>query len=149
MAMVVAASCMGQHIKFFGVFQTLGLLSSGNPGDPAQRGSHAPPHRKNQDTNFSAVQGVSRSFLSGHPPNPQRECVPKILGRSPRKKSGHQSPRSIEACPDCFFRKPQRECVPKISGTPPLGGGSRGVRGSRCSLVLFLLVSSNTPFILL
>ena len=45
-----------------------------------------PPTEKNQDTNFPAVRGVSRFFLSGHPPKPQRECVPKILGRPPRKK---------------------------------------------------------------
>ena len=27
-----------------------------------------PPHRKNQDTNVPAARGVSRFFLSGHPP---------------------------------------------------------------------------------
>ena len=37
---------------------------------------------------------------------PQRECVPKILGRPPRKKSGHHSSRSFEACPNFFFRTP-------------------------------------------
>ena len=91
-----------------------------------------PPTKKNQDTNFPAVRGVSRFFLSGHPPKPQQECVPKIWGRPPRKKSGHHSSRSFEACPDFFSGhplKPQRERVPKISCNPPLRGRVQGAEG--------------------
>ena len=147
MAMVVAASCMGQHMKFFCVFQTLGLLSAGNPGDPAQRGSHAPPPptEKIRTPIFLQFGACPDFFLSGTPSEPAAGSVSRKFWVAPlAKKSGHHSLHSFEACPDLFFRKPQRECVPKISG-----GGSRGVRGFRCSPGLFLLVSSNTPFILL
>ena len=50
-----------------------------------------------------------------------------------------------------FFQETAAGVCPENFGypPPPFRGGSRGVRGSRCSPGLFLLVSSNTPFILL
>ena len=135
MAMVVAASCMGQHIKFFGVFQTLGLLSSGNPGDPAQRGSHAPlptekirtpffqqfgacPDFSCQDTLRTRSGSVSRKFWVA---KNQGTILPAVSRRVPiffcsGNRSGSVSRK---------FRVP-----PPPSGTPPpLRGRVQGREG--------------------
>ena len=98
----------GCQILCFGVFHKLGLLSSWNPCDPLQKGSHAKRFRisfcsqfgvclKNRTGSVSRKFRVTRPqqklrtpfsprfrsvsrFLYGHPLKPRRECVPTGAG---------------------------------------------------------------------
>ena len=117
---------------FFGVVQTLVLLSSGNPGDPSQRGNMPTPPKKSGHQFSRSSERVPilscRDTLGNRSGNVSRKFWVAPLA----KISGHHSPISFEACPDFFFRTPSEAAAgayPEISGNPSLRGRVQGVVG--------------------
>ena len=113
-----------------------------------------PPTKKKSGHQFSRSSGRVPIFLVGTPSETAAGVCPENFGSPPSQKNQDTILPAVSRRVPIFFSghplKPQRERVPKISGNPPpFGGGSKGLRGCRYSSGLFLLVSSNTPFMFL
>ena len=109
-----------------------------------------PPPPKKSGHQFSCSSGRVPIFLVGTPSEPAAGVCPENFGSLPSQKIRTPFSPQFRGVSRFFFQETAVGVCPENFGyPPPFGGGSRGVRGSRCSPGLLLLVSSNTPFILL
>ena len=110
-----------------------------------------PPQPKKSGHQLSCSSGRVPIFLVGTTLRTCNGSVSRKFWVAPLAKIRTPFSPQFRGVSRFFFQETAVGVCPENFGypPPPFGGGPRGVRGSRCSPGLLLLVSSNTPFILL